>query len=130
MHDNLMLMQRLGQSLTDYVHFMRQTLDDYNETCQLIDGSTAIHPLGLLMFRGISCTGPFDEAKQCGINDFDTDYLLSAEEVMASILHLAHDMDEEVNAPGLPAAMCTHMTALRQKIMGPRNLRVSRTFMR
>jgi Cu2+-containing amine oxidase len=58
---NLMLMQRHGQSLTDYVHFMRQTFDDYNGTCQLIDGSAAIHAhnLGLLMLRGISSTGPF-----------------------------------------------------------------------
>jgi hypothetical protein len=31
--DKLMLIQRLRQSLSDYVHFMRQTFDDYNETC-------------------------------------------------------------------------------------------------
>jgi hypothetical protein len=29
--------------------------------------------------------------------------MLTADEVMANILHLAHNMDEEVNAPGLPA---------------------------
>jgi hypothetical protein len=28
--DNLMLRQRHGHSLRDYVHFMRQTFDDYN----------------------------------------------------------------------------------------------------
>jgi hypothetical protein len=28
---------------------------------------------------------------------------LSADEVMANILHLAHNMDEEVSAPGAPA---------------------------
>jgi hypothetical protein len=99
-----MIRQRHGQSLTDYVHFMRQTFDDYNETCQLLDGSAAIHPrnLGLPMLRGISSTGPFGQAKQRVINAFDTDYMLSADEVMASILHLAHNMDEEVSAPGLP----------------------------
>jgi hypothetical protein len=61
-----MLTQRHGQSLSDYVHFMRQTFDDYNETCQMVDGSAAIHPhnMGLFMLRGISITGPFDHAKQ------------------------------------------------------------------
>jgi hypothetical protein len=105
MLDNLMLRQRSDHCLTDYIHFMRQTFDDYNETCQLIDGSAPIHPhnLGLLMLRGISSTGPFGEAKQCVINAFDTDYLLSADEVMPNILHMAHNMDEEVIAPGLPA---------------------------
>jgi hypothetical protein len=51
-----MLRQRLVQSPTDYVHFMRQTFNDYNETCELIDGSAAIHPhnLNMLMLRGIS----------------------------------------------------------------------------
>jgi hypothetical protein len=105
MLDNLMLKRRPSQSLTYYVHFMRHTFDDCNETCQLIDGSAAIHPhnLGLLILRGISSTGPFSQAKQCVINAFDTDYLLSADEVMAIILHLAHIMDEEARAPGAPA---------------------------
>jgi hypothetical protein len=74
---------------------MRQTFDDYNETCQMVDGSAAIHPhnLGLLMMCGISSSGPHGQAKRCVINAFDTNYLLSADEVMASILHLAHNMD-------------------------------------
>jgi hypothetical protein len=103
---NLMLRQRPGQSLTDYVHLMRQTFDDNNETCEMIDGSAAIHPhnMGLLMLRGISSTGQFGQAKQCVINAFDTNYLLSADEVMTNILHMAHNMDEEVNAPGLRAS--------------------------
>jgi hypothetical protein len=95
--DNFMLRHRPGQSLTEYVHFMRQTLDDYNKTCQMIDGSAAIHPhnLGLLMLRGISSTGPFGQAKQCVITAFGTDYLMCADEVMANTLHLAHNIDEE-----------------------------------
>jgi hypothetical protein len=40
--DNLVLRQRHGESLTAYVHFMRQTLDDYNETYEMTNGSTAI----------------------------------------------------------------------------------------
>jgi hypothetical protein len=44
---------------------MRQTFDDYNETCHMVDGSAAIHPhnLGMLMLRGISSTGPYGQAK-------------------------------------------------------------------
>jgi hypothetical protein len=29
--DNLVLRQRPGQSLTEYVHFMRKSFDDYND---------------------------------------------------------------------------------------------------
>jgi hypothetical protein len=63
----------------------------------MVDGSAAIRPhsLGLLMLRGISSTGPHGQAKQCIINAFDTNYLLSVDDVMASILHLAHNMDED-----------------------------------
>jgi hypothetical protein len=43
--DNLMPRQRPGQSLTDYIYFMRKTSDDYIETCELIDDSAAIHPI-------------------------------------------------------------------------------------
>jgi hypothetical protein len=70
----------------------------------MVDGSAAIHPhnLGLLMLRGISSSGPPGKAKQCVINAFDTDYLLSVDEVMASILHLAHNMDDDP-APDTPA---------------------------
>jgi hypothetical protein len=31
--ENLMVKQRPGQSLSDFVHYMRQTFDNYNETC-------------------------------------------------------------------------------------------------
>jgi hypothetical protein len=60
--------------------------------------------MGLLMLRGISSTRPFGHAKQCVINAFDTNYLMSVDEVMATILNLAQNMDEEVTAPGLPAS--------------------------
>jgi hypothetical protein len=95
--DNMMLRQRPGQSLAEYVHFMRRNLDDYNKTCEMIDGYAAIHPhnMGLIMLRGISSTCPFGEAKQCVINAFDTNYLLSADELMTSILHLAQNMDDD-----------------------------------
>jgi hypothetical protein len=84
---------------------MRQTFDDFNETCQLIDGSAAIHPqnLGFLLLRGISSTGPLGQTNQCVINAFDTAFIFSVDEVIASILHLAHNMDEKVCTPGAPA---------------------------
>jgi hypothetical protein len=37
------------------------------------------------------------------INVFDTKRLLSADEVMAIILHLAQNMDETAGAPSMPA---------------------------
>jgi hypothetical protein len=103
--DNLMLMQRHGPYLTDYVH-LRQTFDDYNEICELTDGSAAIHPhnLGLFILRGISSNGPFGQVKQCVINAFDTNYLFVRQRGDGHILHLEQNMDEEVTAPGLPAS--------------------------
>jgi hypothetical protein len=58
------------------------------------------------MLRGISSSGPHGQAKQCVINAFDTYYLLSADEVMASILHIAHNMDDD-RAPDTPAPIAS-----------------------
>jgi hypothetical protein len=78
------------------MHFVRQSFDDYNESCQMMDGHAAIHPhnLGFLMLRGISSLGPYAQAKQCAINAFDTNNFLSTDEVMATILHLAQNMED------------------------------------
>jgi hypothetical protein len=67
LRDNVMLHLRPMQSLTDNVYFMRQSFDDYNESCDMIDGSTAIHlhHLSILMLHGISCNRQFGQAKQC-----------------------------------------------------------------
>jgi hypothetical protein len=83
-HDKLMLRQRPGHSLTEYVNFMRQVFDDYNETGDMKDCSAAIHPhdLRLLMPRDISSNRPFGHAKQCAINVLETNYVLSADDVM------------------------------------------------
>jgi hypothetical protein len=48
------------------------------------------------MLRGMSSNGPFGQAIHCVINAFDINYLLSADKVMASILHLAENMEEEL----------------------------------
>jgi hypothetical protein len=55
------------------------------------------------MLRGISNSGPFGQAKPCVTNAFDINYLLFADEVMANILHLAQNMDEDAGAPSMPA---------------------------
>jgi hypothetical protein len=96
--DNLMLMQRLGHTMTEYVHFMRQSLDDYNETYEMISGFTTIHPhnLGLITLRGISRSWHYEQAKQCDINAFVTNYILSADAVMAIIMIVAQNMEEEL----------------------------------
>jgi hypothetical protein len=90
-----MIRHRPRQSLTEYVYFMRQSFDDYNETSDMIDSSYAIHPhhLGLLMLRGISTTGQSGHAKQCVINAFDTLYLMSSDVTMANITHLAQNIE-------------------------------------
>jgi hypothetical protein len=33
--DNFMLRERPTHTFTEYVHFMRQSFDDYNETCEM-----------------------------------------------------------------------------------------------
>jgi hypothetical protein len=48
------------------------------------------------MLRGVSSNGPFGEANQRVIDAFDTNYLLSADEVTANIPHLAHNMEGEL----------------------------------
>jgi hypothetical protein len=62
---NLVLRQRQWRSHKEYVHFVRQSFDDNNETCEMVYGSAAIHPhyLGLLMMRGMSSSGKIGQAK-------------------------------------------------------------------
>jgi hypothetical protein len=135
--DYIILRQRPGHTLTEYVHFMRQSFDEYNETCQMIDGSSAIHPhnLGLLMLRGISSSSQYGQAKQCAINAVDTYYLVSANEIMANILHLAQNMEEELlpsadpsSKPPTPAPpICAFMAAGRASYGGRHNTRGDRS---
>jgi hypothetical protein len=49
------------------------------------------------MLRGISSNGPFRHVKQCIINAFDTNYLLSAKVVLANRLHVAQNMDDDLS---------------------------------
>jgi hypothetical protein len=64
---------------------------------QLKDGYAAIHPhvLALVMTRGLSYVGQNGQAKQCVINDFDTDFIMSADRVMGSIIHHAQNPDAD-----------------------------------
>jgi hypothetical protein len=50
-----------------------------------------------LLIHGISNTYKLGiVVKQCAMNAFDFNHLMSADEVMASILHMARNMDEEL----------------------------------
>jgi hypothetical protein len=98
---------------------MRQIFDGYNETYEMIDGVAPIHhhDMGLLVLRGIFSNDPFGQAKQCVINAFDTNYLLSADEVMATILHLARNIEEDfpgadVTIPSGHASPIVHLSLL------------------
>jgi hypothetical protein len=55
------------------------------------------------MLRGISRTCHFGQDKECVIEAFDNNYLLSADEAMANTLHMAQNMDEELPAPAMLA---------------------------
>jgi hypothetical protein len=48
-----------------------------------------------MMQRDILSTGPFGHAKRCVIDTFDTNYLMSAIEVMANIPYVSQNMDKE-----------------------------------
>jgi hypothetical protein len=49
------------------------------------------------MIRGLSNVGQYGEAKQCAINVFDTDFIMSADRVMGSIIHQAQNLDADVS---------------------------------
>jgi hypothetical protein len=57
--------------------------------------------MGIMMLRGISSTGHFGQTKQFGVNAFDTNCLMSADKVMANILLLAQNTDEELHDPAM-----------------------------
>jgi hypothetical protein len=49
----------------------------------------------MVMIRGLSSVGHYSHAKQCVINAFDTDFILSADRVMGSIIHQARNLDAD-----------------------------------
>jgi hypothetical protein len=95
----MMVRQASGQSVSAYVHAVKQHFDELNECLQLKDGSAAIHPhvLTLVKIRGLSNVGQYGHAKQCVISAFDTDFILSADRVMGSIIHQARNLDTDVS---------------------------------
>jgi hypothetical protein len=102
-----MVRQASGQSVSSYVHAVKHHFDELNECLQLKDGSTAINPhvLALVLIRGLSNVGHYGQAKQCVINAFDTDFIMSADKVMSSIIHQAQNLDAYVSVqPDSPDA--------------------------
>jgi hypothetical protein len=97
--DRMMVRKASGQSVSAYVHAVKQHFDELNECIQLKDGYVAIYPhvLALVMIRGLYNVGLYGQAKLCVINAFDTDFILLADEVMGSIIHQAQNLDADVS---------------------------------
>jgi hypothetical protein len=57
------------------------------------------------MIRGLSNVGQYGQAKQCVINAFDTDFILSAKRVMGSIIHQAQNLDADDSVTSDSAAL-------------------------
>jgi hypothetical protein len=62
---SMMVRHTSCQSVSAYVHAVRQHFDDLNDCLMLKDGPTAIHPhvMTLLMIRGLSNIGLSGQAK-------------------------------------------------------------------
>jgi hypothetical protein len=56
------------------------------------------------MIRGLSNVGQYGQAEQCVINAFDTDFIMSADRVMGSIIHHAQNLDADDNVTSDSAA--------------------------
>jgi hypothetical protein len=95
----MMVRQASGQYVFAYVHVVKQCFDELNECLQLKEGYAAIHPhvLALVKIRGLSNVGQYGQAKKCVINAFDTDFILSADRVMGSIIHQVQNLDADVS---------------------------------
>jgi hypothetical protein len=95
--DRMIVRQACGQSVSAYVHAVKQHFDDLNECMKRKDGSAAIHPhvLAMVMIRGLSNVGQYGQAKVCVINAFDTDFIMSADRVMGSIIHKAQNLNAD-----------------------------------
>jgi hypothetical protein len=57
----LIRVPRPDESLTDFVHNMRNAYDDLNEFCFMVDGPVVLHErfLSIFMMVGMSQEGPF-----------------------------------------------------------------------
>jgi hypothetical protein len=51
------------------------------------------------------------------INAFDTYYLMSADEVIANILHITQNMDEDAGAPRMPPPDTSPLPFLRMSLL-------------
>jgi hypothetical protein len=93
----MMVRHASGQSVSPYVHAVKQHFDDLNECLQLKDGSAAIHHhvLARVIIRGLSNVGQHGHAKQRATNAFDTYFIVYVDRVMDSIIHQAQTLNAE-----------------------------------
>jgi hypothetical protein len=92
----LIRVQRPDESLSDFVHNMRQVYNDLNESCLMADGPIDMpeHFLSIFMQVGMSQEAPYyGHAKHCIVNASDPTFSLSAFEVSQDILHQANHLD-------------------------------------
>jgi hypothetical protein len=63
---HLIRVRRPNESLTDFVHNMRQTYDDLNESCLMADGPVLLHKhfLNCFILVGMFQEGANGQAKQ------------------------------------------------------------------
>jgi hypothetical protein len=112
--DQMMVRHASGESVSANVYAARHHFDELYECIQLKDGSAAIHPhvFALVMIHGLSNVGQYGQAKQCIMNAFDTYFNMPADNVMGSIVHQAHNLNEEgllahdSSAPSHPMNAC------------------------
>jgi hypothetical protein len=100
----LVRQQRPGETLTQFVHNMRQTYDDLNESCRLADGPVVLHEhlFSIFMLAGMSQDGNLGQAKQCIINAFDPNLAISPSQLTEHILRHAAHMDGSAVDPMTP----------------------------
>jgi hypothetical protein len=93
--------QRLDESLSDFVHNTRHAYDDLDESCLMADGHVVMpeHFLSIFMLVGMSQEGPYGQAKQCIVNAFDPTLSLSASEVLQQFLQQIMRQADHLDTP-------------------------------
>jgi hypothetical protein len=80
----LIRVQRRDESMSDFVHDMRPTYDDMNESCLLVDGTVVLHKhfLSIFMLVSLFQEGKFRLATRCIVNAFDPNLAQSAADIL------------------------------------------------
>jgi hypothetical protein len=101
MAQHLARQQRPGESLSQYVHNIRHTYDELNESSMLADGPVVLpdNLFSISMLARLPRKGNLGQAKQCIINAFDPNLAISSSELTEHLLRHAAYMDGSVADP-------------------------------